>query len=343
MDLKEITDLYGELQQDSWSVNRPHFGENNHLTVIGWAGLYRKQDRRFVVHCSICAKDSELNGEGYFISYKFSLTAKIGMQLPCACAVNTNWTEHQYTVLCKRKLTKLGLEFLGWSGSEFVGGSTKVRILCPSHGEFCTTTVKAFVNQNNTKGNCRKCGDISKSIVSKKPISFFLNRFYSQGKFPATTEFSWIDNNGSVRVWSVRCGDCGGVFQSLTYSLVLGGRGCGCSYENQKEAYILEILNNDGAAVGIKFGVSGNARKRSVSINRLCVFNVRLSRIYRFGNSSLCRSAENSCKNILECAVISKENMLDGWSETTHLENFEKVEEIYRQHGGNLVYSNTTE
>ena len=194
MNLEELVDSKG-LQQDEWSLTRPTFGNNNHLTVVGWSGQRNRSDGRlgdkyYIVHCSQCAKDPELFGEGYFRTLKFSLFKK-KPQIPCGCAKHFHWTEEQYKTLCRRKLNSQGLEFIGWDG-EYKKHVTKVKILCPKHGDITGTTVGNIACLSNRKGNCKKCGDEHASKTRTKEEDYFINTFMTTGIFEDGTTFKFL-------------------------------------------------------------------------------------------------------------------------------------------------------
>lgn len=56
-----------EVIEDDWTLSKPVFGLQNQISVEGW---FRKSNSKvygykvYLVKCSICAKDKELNGEG---------------------------------------------------------------------------------------------------------------------------------------------------------------------------------------------------------------------------------------------------------------------------------------
>ena len=83
MNLEDIIDPEYGLQQDKWSLSKPKFGKDNQLTVVGWSGKC-STNIIYLLHCSECAKDTELFGEGYFKSLKSNLTKS---QIPCGCAL----------------------------------------------------------------------------------------------------------------------------------------------------------------------------------------------------------------------------------------------------------------
>lgn len=59
--------------------------------------------------------------------------------------------------------------------------------------------------------------------------------------------------------------------------------------------------------------------------------------IWEFPSKKHCRDAENECKRELECGVLSKEDMPDGWTETTHVYNLGRIKDTYAKHGGVIM------
>lgn len=331
----------GGLQQDEWSLTEPTFGEDNQLTVIGWSGK-RKSDKYYIFKCALCAKDPELFGEGYFRGLKFSLYPnKIRKQtLPCGCGYFTKWTEDQYKVFCKRKCKLLGMEFIGWDG-EYQNSDTKPILKCENHGIFIGAKVKSFVNQTNTKGSCRKCGDELAKLKRTKTTEYFIESFKISGKFQEGTEFYPIGvvEGGTARLWSVYCPACDLTFNSRSGSLQSGKKGCGCNWKtDQTQAYINEIYDEHNCLVGLKFGVSCNPVERNRGINSKTSYSVVLDSVYSFPSVAFCRMAENACKENLVCGTIQKSELPDGWTETTSPENKGKIIEIYTEFGGELFY-----
>ena len=85
-----------------------------------------------------------------------------------------------------------------------------------------------------------------------------------------------------------------------------------------------------------KFGIATDSAKRAQKQNYISVYEITNHEIYTFPSSSACKAAEKECKETLETCVISKSEMSDGWTETTHAGNLPMIVEIYRKHGGIL-------
>lgn len=330
-DLKDVlTD--DTLEWDGWTLP-----ENvlPCLKVAGWSGR-RKGDKVYVLHCSVCARDPELFGEGYFKSLKFSLT-RDKPQTPCGCASRVSWTERQYEVLCKRKLIRLGLKFKGWA-EPYKKAETRVRIECPIHGEWVGTRAGAIAIQTTDKGNCKKCGDLSGAETRRLELSHFTDSFMRSGMFETGTTFEYMgySDGGTKRLWNVSCTRCGDSFESNTASLQAGKVGCSCSWGNQKQAYINNVFSGE-ELLGLKFGISVNAKTRSKGINNKTDFTVQLSSVYQFDTSGACKSAEKYCKKVLPCMIFSQELLPDGYTETTYPHYYNNITEIYEKMGGKLV------
>lgn len=337
MNLEEILNAGdGLLHHTDWVLS-DKFPDS--LSVVGWSGTWRrggKGDRVYIIHCTECAKDPELFGEGYFKTYKFSMTGN-KTQNPCGCAHGNRLNQSQHWTLCKRKAIKLGLEFIGWEG-EYCGLKTRVLLKCNLHGVWSSSSVKSFINQENTKGNCRQCGDVVGALKRTKETDEFINRFKESRKFHKDTIFNFIGHSRrdakNYRFWEVICGRCYETYQAKTYSLDQGQMLCCCSlHENQRFCYI-NIVYKYSYPVALKFGISVNPVLRVKGVNSKTNFNVRLDKVFQFERPILAKRAEESCKTLLKPIKLTKEELPDGWSETTSLENYDKIIEIFKSFGG---------
>lgn len=100
----------------------------------------------------------------------------------------------------------------------------------------------------------------------------------------------------------------------------------------QKEAYINLII--DAIPVAVKFGVAVNSLARAKHQNSKSIYEIQHHARYRFTDVYSCKKAERECLQELECSVVSKEDMPDGYTETTWLYNLDKIIEIYERNGG---------
>lgn len=114
-------------------------------------------------------------------------------------------------------------------------------------------------------------------------------------------------------------------------------RGCpSCSNKNQKQAYI-NLITDGTEPIALKFGIAVNSDRRRKSQNKSSLFKVRSLKTCIFADTESCKDAERECKQTLECGVLTKEEMPDGYTETTRLHNLDKIISIYEKHGGKRI------
>lgn len=332
MDLVDLLDEYG-LQQDEWSLTTPRFGNEGQLQVIGWSGKRKnRSDKFYILTCNRCSQDNDLFGDGYFKSSKCHL---INGKVPCGCARGTRWSQDQFNVLCSRKAKELGYTFLGFEG-EWRGINTKIKMLCEKHGEWNTGTIDPLVNR------CYGCPSCAHDIIreaKKKPDEVMISCFMTTGGFHVDTKF-WrserVDNRGSKVYWFMDCPECGTSGESNASCLRQGSRSCVCSKHRQQEAYVNLIVDGSGVAVALKFGIANSSEQRIKSQHAKSNYTVIQHSVFTFPTAQQCKKAESECLQELECGVVLKSDMRDGYTETTWVYNLEKIVEIYEQNGGLL-------
>lgn len=331
MNLEDVVGDRG-IKQDKWSRLNHTFGSSNQIKVLGFSGDKGKQ-KFYIVVCDYCSKDSDLFGQGYFRSSKGNL---INGQLPCGCSSIHRWSEEQQAVRCSRKAAELGYKFLGFVG-DWKGNDTKIKMLCEKHGEWVGSCI---TNLLFSGCGCTKCKAESVSDRATKPDEIMVSSFFASGAFHPDTKFYRSErktNTGFKAYWDVYCPVCGQVGVSLSSNLQKGGRCCGCSRHNQKEAYINLIKDKiDDEVIAIKFGIASISLNRARQQNYKSIYKIENHSIYMFESTKQCRNAEKECKQHLECGVLTKYELPDGYTETTWVYNLDKIIEIYEQNGGFL-------
>lgn len=331
MKLLDLTDdLY--IIQDEWSLNNPFFGEDNHLKVIGCIQKAGEKSR-YAVECSVCILDPELFRGGYFSIVKADL--KKG-NIPCGCSKIPKWSQEQYEILCSRSAKGIGYTFLGFEGP-WKGGITKIKMFCEKHGEWRTGNVAMLIHQGV---GCIKCHYELVGKLKTKPDSVMVEDFMKLGAFHPETKF-WRserkDSEGRFPYWHVSCPECKEGGESTAGNLRKGKRACACSKSRQKEAYI-NLVSDNYDVVALKFGVANNSRRRVKEQNVSSIYNIKTLAVYLFPSTDVCKRAERECKMELECGILSREEMPDGWTETTWVYNLDKIIEIYENNGGILEH-----
>lgn len=316
-----------EIQKDDFSGRL--FGKDNQLEVLGWFD-YRNNTKVYVLSCSTCSKDQELHGDGLFQSSKSNLLAGT---LPCGCSPKHHYTEEQNKIRINRICEERGVKFLGWSGEyKTKSGYTKLLLECPAHGVFDTSY---FGNMMKKTGGtqCSRC-------IGKKPDEYFISRFKELGKYHESVEFSRnerLDNRGTNTYWNINCPICGVTAVAHTSNILRGMISCGCNLHNIQDEGYINVLYDSGVAIAAKFGISRNTKQRLYMQNYNSVYDIINIYSYTFPDVVSCRNAEYECKKSLICGIVSKTDMWDGFSETTNLNNIDKIREIFIKHKGREV------
>lgn len=332
MNLEDVLSA-GGLQQDEWSLTEPKFGEESQLQVVGWSGKCGA-NKLYILKCGKCVEDVELFGEGYFKILKGALLKGV---VPCGCSIAPQWSKEQYAIRCSRKARELGYTFLGFEG-KWESNTTKVKMLCEKHGEWKTGSIVSLVSNGF---GCPRCGRDSTLEAARqvniKSVTSFIDSFFASGAFHPETKF-WRSErktkSGFRGYWFVFCPECGETNESLGGNLRAGQRPCGCNIHQQRECYVNWLIDNNNMAVAIKFGIARDSKQRVKRQNSKTTYNVLNFCIYSFPTVQQCKQAERECLQELECGVVSKCDMKDGYTETTHIENLFKIIEIYERNGG---------
>lgn len=125
-----------------------------------------------------------------------------------------------------------------------------------------------------------------------------------------------------------------GTFQSSDQNFLLKNLGCpSCKGQNQNEGYINSVLGGKGV-IALKFGIAKNSEFRLKGQNRRNKFKMRTRSRFIFPNVRSCKEAERACLQELECGILTAKELKDGWTETTSIQNLDKIIEIYERFGG---------
>lgn len=327
MNLEDVLAPECGLQQDDYSLSGAVFVDQGQLKVIGWSGR-NGNTKCYILKCDKCSEDSELFGDGVFRSLRGNL---VKGRVPCGCSKNPKWTKEQYHTLCSRKAIELGYTFLGFVG-EWRGYRTKVKMFCEKHGEWSSGIIDTLINQGS---GCPGCG----VDVKTKPDEAMIASFFNSGAFHPDTKF-WrsgrLNSKGFKPYWFMQCGECGETGESISSSLQGCHRPCACSKHRQKECYINWIIDGD-SKVALKFGIARDSKQRVKEQNSKTSYEVIQYQVYTFLDITSCKKAERECKKELDCGILLKRDMPDGWSETTWVYNLSKIQDIYKRNGGELV------
>lgn len=302
------------------------------LTVLGWNGKVGNP-KKYIVECSVCKQDEELYGEGLFAMMPCHLR---NGGLPCGCAEKPNWTEQQYILRAQRVCSERGLKFIGWQGEFSTALKTRVIVECLEHGEFYPGSLASAFRPTSEHSGCPKCFAIRMGNFKRKDDQVMIDKFMSSGGFAEGTRFrrsDRLDKNGHKRYWYMYCPDCETEGEANMVGFYKGARCCNCTSQRPQETYINLLMEKDDV-VAIKFGVANNSEERIKNQSRLCSYEIVNYGVWKYPKVSSCRSAERACMKELDCGVVSKELMPDGYTETTSPLNIDKVMTIFEREGG---------
>lgn len=125
--------------------------------------------------------------------------------------------------------------------------------------------------------------------------------------------------------------------QCMAMKNMMTGRGCPeCANKTQQFCYINEVYDEDNNLCALKFGIANDAERRVKDQNSKNAFTMQQKAVYFFEDIKSCRAAERKCLKLLKCGVVSKFQLVDGYTETTYVDNYEIIEAIYESFGGVL-------
>lgn len=302
-----------------------------HIELLGYTKHPYKTYNVHYIKCLECAKDPELFGDAIFWATLHDMNKG---QMPCGCARLVKWTKSQWETLAVRASEDMGFTFKGWADEVFKGSLTKCNMHCDKHGTWISTTASNLIK---LKRGCPKCGNEAKAIDRKPHKNAVTDEdFFSTGKYHPDTTFKRVgqrDGKGAV-YWSVNCPVCGIVGEAQADALKRGVRCCGCTNSgNQNTAYI-NVIQDGEIPIALKFGITCDINRRKREQSSGSIYDVINTHIFHFIDRNKCRDAEKVCKNSLVCGVIPRDEMKSGFSETTYLNNLDKIIEIFTTYGG---------
>lgn len=336
-----------ELEQDTWSESKPTFNEGK-LKVIGIKVDYHKtkhhaRQRKIyaICYCSECAKDPELYGDGLFICCKHSLGYDKHQSIPCGCSGRYKYSKEQYEVRINRACLEKDFTFLGWK--DFLGNSkSKIKLRCNTDNHEWETTIHSFAI--NGVG-CIKCMPSAvgsrlrwdeKTILSKIQDAIAKDGFRREFIGFDTPDGHHKNTNGNIKI---KCKICGITSSILCSSLLFKKYGCGnCRVGASSDNHCYINLISDGETPKcLKFGISVDPLSRLKNQNGLCIYDMSQLFVYRMPDRESCIKAEAECLKSLDCGFLTKAEMKDGYTETTHLNNLEHLQETFKSFGGELI------
>nr|DAY73649.1 MAG TPA: hypothetical protein [Caudoviricetes sp.] len=291
------------------------FWKSPKLTTQGWAQYWYHT-------CPICSEDEFVKAglcTGIFESHASLL--KKGL-CRCRCSDFPSYTEEQQDYRTKLKCEEFGYTFIERKGKFAIYS-------CPEHG------IRTVDWQNLMQGHkCNECANKTRWDGRRKAWE----EYKKECEDAVEDE---IDIIGYVEPWNgcytkliCVCAEHGEWRTTSITTRIRNLVSCpACAGRNQRQAYINTVF--DGSSpVAYKLGIARDSDMRLKGQNRLNKLQMKRATLYEFPSPQLCRGAEDTCKKVLECGIVSKQDMPDGWTETVALTDYDKVVSIYESFGG---------
>ena len=211
-----------------------------------------------IVRCEVCARDSELFGNGEFEIYFHNLLNGI---IPCGCAKSPWWTPEQSLIRLKRRLNDFpNLEIIDFNYSKIKKTESRPILRCKKHDIHIESASLHLIMNKRYRGFCPQCEKESTSSRKTTPVEEYTKLL---GKYPANSFVIRSDENkplgkcgektGKYLIYNcgkcsndkfVQAGLCDGLFRTLTTSIVKGHAPCRCSnkfrYSDAQIKYLAE-------------------------------------------------------------------------------------------------------
>lgn len=218
----------------------------------------------------------------------------------------------------------------------YVGVNTELNLKCHCGYEWPVTFIE-FTRVE--KRGCPKCA--GKAVYTQKEAEQKVTESLINQNMKHKS-FVYVDNTSRILLECLKCGH----EWDLSFNMITSKRkrGCpSCKGKTQTFSYIHSIHKNE-SCIGIKYGIeSYNDGRRLIEQNSRTEYDIKHVCSYKFSTVSDCQKAELECKKLFQKenkelfgrkGYITKEEMRDGWTETTSVSNIEKIISIYEKWGG---------
>lgn len=149
------------------------------------------------------------------------------------------------------------------------------------------------------------------------------------------TLIKWLEKPGNSKKFQYICPHHGE--QVAHANNYLSGKGCPlCAGKNQRQCYINQVFD-ENLVVALKFGIAKESERRVRVQNAKNLFRMEQMGVWEFPSVKSCKAAEKQCKKELDCRILTKRELSDGWTETTYIKNLDRVIEIYENHDGKRI------
>lgn len=231
------------------------------------------------------------------------------------------------------------LKFIGWVGA-FEGTKTVSLVCCTKHETYTEALTSNFIDGRKAV-ICPRCISENISEVNGLSEDEAIARAEMLAVSDTTTFKGFVGDYESVSTSKIKvmCTTHG-----LTSTRSFSGLSraahpcpiCAIGGSSQVYAYINTVVQYD-TPLAVKFGITGKHINRLRQQNWSNSLMMEPLSLFKFPSREDCLAAELECKQKLLCGVVSKQEMPDGYTETTYIYNVDRIIQIYKKHKGVLI------
>lgn len=279
-------------------------------TILGTTK--RDINKKVAVYCPICAKDSQLYGNGIFYSSKGNL---LSGQICCGCSKNAKLSIEQKIIKLQRIDTEK-YKFISLKDGI-------VNYLCSKHGE-CKSSVSNYIGNRR----CAKCQHEKTGDRCRKGFQICINQVMQrlpEGVSYVGYEGHYIGNTTNLQL----CCNVHGLF-NRQIRVILGGNNpyCpSCKGRSPVRQDILYMLLFKGfGEIFLKIGISSHDHNRRVcQLENKSIFDIETLLSLKFEDMTIARKIERIILQDFDAFIVPNDMMSEGFTETKKLEDYNKI------------------
>lgn len=190
-----------------------------------------------------------------------------------------------------------------------------------------------YANQRNLLAGKLSCRCTTSFRWTKEQYEYRIKKKMLESK--TTDKFvGFVDGFKNAKSKFTRFCKTHGDYETTLHGYLSGNSQCPqCANRTQQEAYVNFIKDNVNLKA-LKFGIAKDSTHRLNEQNHRSKFIVQQYSVWTFPDVKSCKAAEKFIKQNLKCKVLTKEEMPDGYTETTSVENLKEIIKIYEDFGG---------
>lgn len=285
---------------------------------------------------------TEWNGRTTSINLKCTIHGLINMKISSIlrgsgckqCGVNSMKEKTRKThIQFVSEIIKIHGELLDLTNTNYINDHTKVEVRCIKHDyKFYSTPTHLLSGRS-----CKLCktDKLSNLFVSNSEEFIFKSKLLHGDKF-SYDKVLYIKSNIKVEIY---CNNHTGYFMITPNKLLQGGCCQTCSthgYNKNKPGYFyIQILYENDVKLYVKFGITNRTPiQRMKQQQGSSIFKHELKESVMFEDGSIPVRIENEIKKKLNCGIVNKHQLGDGYTETVSIKYIDSILSILENYKG---------